>query len=67
MRVAVVLRKLETLKMETLAVLAVTVQHQAFLAHQLLTLVAVVVGLAVALLLKLEGLEVVAAAVLAAE
>ena len=64
-RVAVVHRKLETLKTQTLAVRAVTVLLIVFLAHQLLTLVAVV-AVAVATMLKVAALEERAAAVLVA-
>jgi hypothetical protein len=64
-RVAVVHRKLETLKTQTLAVLAVTVLLIVFLAHQLLTLV-VAVAVAVATMLKQAALVVLAAAALVA-
>tara|TARA_R110000868_G_scaffold1019_2_gene7792 strand:+ start:165 stop:647 length:483 start_codon:yes stop_codon:yes gene_type:complete len=64
-RVAVVHRKLETLKTQTLAVLAVTVLLIVFLAHQLHTLVVAVV-VVVATMLKQAALVVLAAAVLVA-
>jgi succinate dehydrogenase/fumarate reductase cytochrome b subunit len=64
--VAVVLRKRETLKTQTLAVLVVTVLLIVFLVHQLLTL-EVVVAAAAATMLKRVALEEQVAAVLAAQ